>query len=110
MKPLFKRLNYFTFTFIFLLLSFFRIFMHQVGQDSFSIVLIELNPILSLISYFDTGLALLNSGRQIPANTVAGSISINWYIGSVITFLLYGAITDFIRFIHFKKKHGKLQS
>lgn len=39
-----------SFTFWCLIISVFEIFMHQIGQDSKSIVLIGFNPILNIIS------------------------------------------------------------
>lgn len=86
-----------SFTFWCLLIGVFEIYMHQVGQDSFSIILMGFNPILSCISNSEAIVAIMNSGIQIPCNTVAGSISIYWYVGSLMTFILYGAIIDFIK-------------
>lgn len=47
-----------SFTFWFFLIALFEIYMHQIGQDSKSIVLIGLNPILSIISRVDSFLFL----------------------------------------------------
>ncbi|PYG89576.1 hypothetical protein LY28_00796 [Ruminiclostridium sufflavum DSM 19573] len=71
--------------------------MHQIGQDSKSIVLIGLNPILSVISNNDSLLAFMNSGMELPCRTIMGSISVYWYIASILSFIVYGGILDFIR-------------
>lgn len=89
------------------LISALEIYMHQIGQDSFSIILIGLNPLLGSITNSDILVAIMNSGTEIPCNTVAGSISIYWYIGSVITFILYGATIDLVRFKYYRANRGK---
>ena len=91
-----------SFTFYFIILSFLMIYLHQIGQDSKSIVLISFNPILNLLAQSDTAREFMNSGMQITCRTITGSISIFWYIGSVVTFILYGLIFDFIKYL-FKK-------
>lgn len=96
-----------SFTFLFLLLGLILIYMHQVGQDSFSIILIGINPILSLVSESELGSNIMNSGMKIPCNTVEGSISVYWYIGTVVTFVLYGILADFIRANIIKYKLNK---
>ena len=68
-----------SFTFWCLIISVFEIFMHQIGQDSKSIVLIRINP-----------------------------ISIYWYMGSVLTFLFYGIVLDGIKML-FRKFNRKRQ-
>ncbi|MBY2478835.1 MULTISPECIES: hypothetical protein [Clostridioides] len=94
-----------SFTFWFLLIALFEIYMHQIGQDSKSIVLISLNPILSIISRTDSFLVFMDSGMQIPCRTIMGSISIYWYIASILSFLIYGIILDLIRVIISKIVH-----
>jgi hypothetical protein len=70
--------------------------MHQIGQDSKNIVLIGLNPILMFFErYF---LDFMNSGFQVPSGNLSGVISINWYIGSIISFALFGGVIDSIRY------------
>lgn len=96
-----------SFTFWLLILSLFLIYIHQIGQDSFNIILIGLNPILSFISNFKEATIIMDSGLHIPCNTVAGSISLYWYIGVVITFLLYGALIDLIKAKIIKNKITK---
>ncbi len=88
-----------SFTFYFVLISFLIIYLHQIGQDSKSIVLISFNPILDIISKSDVGREFMNLGIQIPSRTILGSISIFWYIGSVITFIIYGLIFDLIKYL-----------
>lgn len=94
MKKLFK-----SFTFWFVILAISEIYMHQIGQDSKSIVLIYLNPILRTISRSDIGRTFMNSGLQVSSRTIMGHISIYWYIGSVVTFIIYGLILDGFRYI-----------
>lgn len=92
-----------SFPFWFQMISFFEIFMHQIGQDSKSIVLIGLNPLLDMIADSQGYLYnLLESGRQIPCNTITGQISIYWYLGSVLTFLFYGIVLEGIRSLFHK--------
>lgn len=88
-----------SFTFWFLLIALFEIFMHQIGQDSKSIVLIHINPILSTITRTDSFFIFMDSGIRIPCRTIMGSISIYWYMASIMSFLVYGAILDLIRAI-----------
>lgn len=86
-----------SFTFWCLIFSFFEIFMHQIGQDSKSIVLIRLNPLLNVIADQDTLYNLMDLGWQVPCNTITGQISVYWYIGAVLTFLFYGIVLDKIK-------------
>lgn len=94
-----------SFTFWFILIALFEIYMHQIGQDSKSIVLIGLNPILSAISRTDSLLAFMNSGIQLPCRTIMGSISVYWYIACILSFLVYGVILDWVRAIVSKLGH-----
>lgn len=94
MKKLFK-----SFTFWFVMLVILEIYMHQIGQDSKSIVLIYLNPVLRIISRSDTGSVFMDSGLQVSSRTIMGHISIYWYIGSVVTFIIYGLILDGFRYV-----------
>lgn len=88
-----------SFTFWFLIVSFIIIAMHQMGFDSKSIVLIGLNPILNQLPY-DT----MNAGLQISCDTIAGSISIYWYIASILSMLFYGIVLDGIRYMMKKRR------
>ena len=88
-----------TFTFWFLILAILEIYMHQIGQDSKSIILIYLNPILRILSRSDAGSAFMNSGLQVSSETIMGHISVYWYIGSVLTFIIYGLILDGFRYL-----------
>ena len=94
MKKLFR-----SFTFWFIILSFVIIFMHQIGQDSKSIVLIGFNPILNTLSKWDVANKFMQSGLNVSCNTIAGSISIYWYIASVITIGLYGFSLDLMKYL-----------
>lgn len=91
-----KLLNLLHFVF---LIALFEIYIHQIGQDSKSIILIGLNPILSIISTIDSFFVFMDSGMQIPCRTITGSISIYWYIASILSFLIYGIILDLIRIV-----------
>lgn len=94
MKKLFK-----SFVFWFVILAILEIYMHQTGQDSKSIILIYLNPILRIISRSDVGSDFMNSGLQVPSGTITGHISIYWYIISVVTFIIYGLILEGFRYL-----------
>lgn len=94
MKKLFR-----SFVFWFVILAILEIYMHQIGQDSKSIVLIYLNPVLRIISRSDIGRAYMNSGMKVPSGTIIGYISIYWYIGSVVTLIIYGLILDGFRYL-----------
>ena len=90
-----------SFTFWCIVISIFEIFMHQVGQDSKSIVLIGFNPVLKMIANTQGTLYnLMDSGCQVSCNTIVGQISIYWYIGSVVTFMFYGSILDGIKMLY----------
>ena len=98
-----------SFTFWCLIISVFEIFMHQIGQDSKSIVLIGFNPILNIISDSQGFLYnFMGSGWQVPCNTITGQISIYWYIGSIVTFSFYGVVLDGIKML-FRKFNRKRQ-
>lgn len=82
-------------TFWFILISILVICMHQIGQDSKSIMLIGFNPLLNMISSSNGALnQFMQSGALIDCNTIVGNISIYWYIGSVITLMMYGLCLD----------------
>lgn len=84
--------------------------MHQIGQDSKSIVLIGFNPLLNMIADSQGSFyTLMDSGWQVPCNTITGQISIYWYAGSVLTFLLYGIVLDGIKML-FRKFNRKKQA
>ncbi len=88
-----------SFTLWFVLLAVFEIYMHQIGQDSKSIVLIYLNPLLRMISRSDVASAFMNSGMKVSSGTIIGHISIYWYIGSIVTFIIYGLTLDGFRYL-----------
>lgn len=96
-----------SFTFWCLIISVTEIFMHQIGQDSKSTVLIGFNPLLNMIADSQGSLYdLMGSSWQVPCNTINGQISIYWYIGSVLTFLFYGIVLDGIKML-FRKFNRK---
>ena len=85
--------------------------MHQIGQDSKSIVLIGFNPLLNMIADSQGSLyGLMGSGWQVPCNTITGHISIYWYIGSVVTFLFYGIVLDGINLLFHKLMRNRHMS
>lgn len=87
-----------SFTFWCIMISIFEIFMHQIGQDSKSIVLIRFNPLLNILADSQSSFYnLMCSGWQVPCNTITGQISVYWYIGSVLTFLFYGFVLDAVK-------------
>jgi hypothetical protein len=88
-----------SFTFWLFIIAISEIYMHQIGQDSKSIVLIYLNPILRIISRSDILRTFMNSGLHVSSGTIIGHISIYWYIGSIITFIIYGLILDGCRYL-----------
>lgn len=94
MKKIFK-----SFTFYFMLVSILIIYMHYIGQDSKSIVLIGLNPILNSLANTTFADNILDTGIQVSCNTIMGTISINWYIAHFITFTLFGVILDSLKLI-----------
>lgn len=58
-------------------------------------MLIRLNPLLRVIADADGFFnAFMESGLQVSCNTLEGQISIYWYIGTVLSFMIYGAILD----------------
>ena len=69
-----------SFTFWFVLIAIFEIFMHQIGQDSKNIILIHLNPILRMIYKNDSLLMFMDSGMEITCRIISETISIYWYI------------------------------
>ena len=93
MKKAFK-----SFTFWFVVLSLLVILQHQIGMDPKSIILIGFNPILKNFSYSDVLSTFMNSGFNVACKTIAGSISIYWYIGSVLTLAFYGFVLDLIKY------------
>lgn len=83
--------------------------MHQIGQDSKSIILIGFNPLLNMIADSQGSLyTFMYSGWQVPCNTITGQISIYWYVGSVLTFLFYGVVLDGMKML-FRKLNRKKQ-
>jgi len=96
-----------SFTFWALILSIVIIFMHQIGQDSKSIILIGLNPILEFLMKSDAGRGFMDSGLKVSCHTLEGEISVLWYIGSVITILIYGVILDAAKEICKKIYHAE---
>jgi hypothetical protein len=88
----------------FSILAGVQIWMHQIGRDSKSIVLISLNPILSAFSSNDCLREFMNGGPKIPSNTIIGEISIYWYIASFLSLFITGLVIDVIRLIFRKNK------
>lgn len=91
-----------TFTFWFFILSLFIIFMNIIGQDAKNLILIGFNPLLNRLPY-----DMMNNGIQIPNHSISGSISIYWYLASIISMCLYGLFLDFLRYLHHTFTHRK---
>jgi hypothetical protein len=83
-----------SFTFYFIFLSLLTIYTHYSGGDSKSIGLIWLNPILNNLCYTDFADNVLMQGPIIKVDTIAGEISVYWYVAHLITFIFYGAVLD----------------
>lgn len=84
-------------TFWFFILSVIVIVSHQIGQDSKNLVLISLNPILNFFSDSEAGRQFMNSGPHIASKNITGEISNYWYIGSMVSFLVYGLFLDILK-------------
>ncbi|ROR29304.1 hypothetical protein EDD66_103240 [Mobilisporobacter senegalensis] len=97
-----------SFTFWFVIISLLMIYMHYEGRDSKSIVLIYFNPILLRLSRMDFTRDFMNSGPLIACNTILGNISIYWYIGHIISAIIYGGIFDAFRWIFIKLKSNHI--
>lgn len=82
------------------ILSLLVILVQQLGYDSKSISLIYLNPILNALTNNEATLSFMQTGYPVSCrNLVAGNtISIYWYIGSMVTCLFYGGVLDLMRF------------
>ena len=94
-----------SFTFWFVIISLLGIYMHQTGGDSKSIVLKYCNPILRFLTNWDKANEFMSTGFKVACKTIgARSISIYWYIGSVLTWAFYGAVLDFVKYLIKKKK------
>lgn len=82
------------FSVISLLIIFFNIY----GMDLRNMLLIEFNPLLSMISNIKPLDTIMNSGFSIYRDaSVFGPISIYWYFANLISFVFYGAIIDAFR-------------
>lgn len=92
------------------MIAILELIMHQIGQDSKNIVLIGLNPILNIISNSEGVVYdFMQSGLLISCDTIVGYISLYWYIGCILTFLIYGIILDSIRCsIHHLRREKQL--
>ncbi len=79
-------------------IGFIVVLNHYYGGDSLDIF-IESNPLLQLMLAFPQTRRFMYSGLQIAFDGMGPNptISLNWYIGCVISFLLYGLAIDFIR-------------
>ena len=88
-----------SFTFYFMLLSLFMIYMHYVGQDSKNIMLIHFNLILSKLQYNNLARDILNSGSVVKCRMISGNISVYWYFAHFITFITYGIVLDYVKLV-----------
>ncbi len=80
-----------TFTFWFVLVALILIVLHILGLDKDSNLLIGSSPLVRLIS-----IDFMNSGLKIPIMGSEMNFSIFWYIGTLISFIIYGLIFDII--------------
>lgn len=87
------------FTTYFVLLSLLIIYAHYKGQDSIGLILFGLNPILYNLRYTDFANEFLNTGPTITCGSLAGEISIYWYVAHLFSFVIYGLIIDTMRLI-----------
>lgn len=87
-----------SFTFYFLLASILIIYTHYRGQDSYGIVLFQLNPILYNLIHTEFANNYIKTGPKIASDSLQGDISIFWYACHFISFALYGLILDSIKF------------
>lgn len=85
-----------SFSFNFILVSLIMIFTHYIGVDPHGIVLFGLNPILGGLRYTKFADRVINAGPHITCGSLAGYISIYWYLAHFITFALYGMVLDFV--------------
>lgn len=72
-------------------------------------MLIRLNPLLRVIADADGFFnAFMESGLQVSCNTLEGQISIYWYIGTVLSFMIYGVILDCFKWgMKYLRSHRK---
>lgn len=94
MKKIFK-----SFTFYFMLLSLFIIFIHYKGQDSHGIVLFHTNIILKNLLYNELVNSIIRTGPKIVCGSLTGEIYVFWYIAHFITFIIYGLVLDLVRHV-----------
>ncbi|MCL2521797.1 MAG: hypothetical protein FWE36_02945 [Erysipelotrichales bacterium] len=84
-----------SFVFWGIVISLIIILLYHLGFDANASLLIGFNPILLFLqrNFLDS----MNSGYQITNQTSNGSISIYWYLASVISFMIYGLLLEVIR-------------
>jgi len=87
-----------------IIISLIIILIYHLGFDNNASLLIGFNPILLFLrrNFLD----LMNSGFRITNQTDAGSISIYWYLASIISFIIYGFLLEVIRRLLRKKKEN----
>ena len=88
-----------TFEFWFFILSLFVISLTLTGNDTYSIILIQLNPILNFLTSFFLTSKFMYSGIAIPVKGLGPNptIPLNILITCVLTFILYGAALDAVK-------------
>lgn len=87
------------------ILSLLIITVHLLGFDSYSTILIGVNPILNILSKVKVVRLFLNSGFLIPVCNKPGlnGISVYWYIASLLSFIFYGIIIKLIICVFIKR-------
>ena len=89
MKKIYKRPLFWM-----LMLAILIILLNYFGQDGKNIIIIGLNPILSILSRLDGIREFMNSGYSVK--TLYDSISIYWYFGCLMTMVIYGLLIELI--------------
>lgn len=87
------------FTPYFMLLSLIIIYMHYIGQDSIGLVLFHFNIIMRGLLYSEFAENVIQAGPKIKCGNLAGEIHVYWYIAHFISFIIYGLVFDFLRFL-----------
>ena len=91
--------------FWFVVLSVAAILLHLFGKDPRAVALIAANPALSVLSDIPKAKLFMDSGPHVKY--ALGTFSACWYLLSVFTAYLYGAVIDWIRAAASRRSGGK---
>lgn len=94
-------------TFKFMLLSVVLIYLQINGNDTKSIMLIEMNVILNHLLDMESVKTIIQSGPMIKSRTMTGETSLYVYILHFASFLIYGLAFDLLMKIIIKTEAGK---